>query len=62
VPPLPKRRTAKARQGDRRSHLALIPPHLVECPQCHEMRRPHQVCPSCGTYKGEQVLKPRATK
>jgi large subunit ribosomal protein L32 len=57
VPPLPKRRTSKARQGERRSHLALRPRQLVECPQCHQLRQPHHVCPNCGTYKGEQVLK-----
>jgi large subunit ribosomal protein L32 len=57
VPPLPKRRTSKARQGERRSHLHLTPIALVECPQCHELRPPHQVCPNCGTYRGEQMLK-----
>ncbi|HLZ07181.1 MAG TPA: 50S ribosomal protein L32 [Chloroflexota bacterium] len=57
MPPLPKRRTAKARQGERRSHLALIPQQLVVCPQCHELRPPHRACPSCGTYRGEQVIK-----
>jgi len=30
--------------------------HLVPCPQCHELRRPHHVCPSCGMYRGRQVI------
>lgn len=57
MPPLPKRRTSRARQGERRQHLHITPPHLVECPHCHEMRPSHVVCPNCGMYKGEQVLK-----
>lgn len=57
MPPLPKRKLSKGRRDRRRSHLALKLPALVECPQCHELRRPHHVCPSCGTYKGVDVLK-----
>jgi large subunit ribosomal protein L32 len=30
--------------------------HLVRCPQCGTLRKPHHVCPDCGTYKGESVL------
>jgi len=52
---LPKRKTAQAHQGKRRSHLSVKPPTLVECPQCHSMMRPHHVCVSCGTYQGRQV-------
>ncbi|MGH2457934.1 MAG: 50S ribosomal protein L32 [Chloroflexota bacterium] len=57
MPPLPKRRTSRARQGERRSHLGVTAPQLVACPRCGQMRPSHQVCPSCGTYKGEDVLK-----
>ncbi|HVC33383.1 MAG TPA: 50S ribosomal protein L32 [Chloroflexota bacterium] len=57
MPPLPKRRTAKARQGERRQHLRVATPTLVECPRCSHLRPSHQVCPNCGTYKGEDVLK-----
>lgn len=55
--PLPKRKTARARQGERRSHLHLTAPNLTECPECHEKHLPHRVCPNCGTYRGRQVLK-----
>ena len=26
-----------------------------ECPQCHEPKPPHRVCPNCGYYRGRQV-------
>lgn len=52
----PKQRISRKRRGDRRSHHHLKPLQLVECPQCHNPRLPHHVCPSCGTYRGRQVL------
>lgn len=51
MPPLPKRKYPKARQGKRRSHLALKPTGLTRCPQCRSPRMPHTACPSCGFYK-----------
>ncbi|MDP6347685.1 MAG: 50S ribosomal protein L32 [Dehalococcoidia bacterium] len=54
--PLPKRRTAKARQRKRRSHLHLQGPVLSECPQCHQPRINHHACPHCGQYGGREVI------
>jgi large subunit ribosomal protein L32 len=51
VPPLPKRKYPKARQGKRRSHLALKPQQLATCPQCRLSRLPHTACPTCGFYR-----------
>jgi large subunit ribosomal protein L32 len=31
----------------------------TECPQCHQPKRPHFVCESCGTYDGRQVVEIR---
>ena len=31
-------------------------PQLSLCPQCAAPFRPHRVCPSCGYYKGRQVI------
>ncbi|MBI4187911.1 MAG: 50S ribosomal protein L32 [Chloroflexi bacterium] len=56
MPPLPKRKYAKARQGERRQHIKLSPPSLVECPQCHSPKLPHHVCPTCGSYDGREVI------
>jgi large subunit ribosomal protein L32 len=53
---LPKRKLGKGRKGRRRSHHALPARNLTPCPKCHELRLPHQVCPSCGSYKGVQVI------
>jgi large subunit ribosomal protein L32 len=54
--PLPKRRTAKARQGRRRSHLRLRAAALSNCPQCHQPRLSHRACPHCGYYGGREVI------
>lgn len=51
-----KRRRSKARTASRRAQWKLRAPHLVECPQCHNRRVPHRVCPTCGYYDGRQVI------
>jgi large subunit ribosomal protein L32 len=53
--PNPKRRHSKRRTSTRRAHDFLTKPALAECPNCHEMKQPHQVCPHCGFYKGRAV-------
>lgn len=59
--PLPKRKYAKARQGDRRSHLGVGKPSLDVCPQCHSPKLSHRVCPVCGTYAGREVIEVEAS-
>jgi large subunit ribosomal protein L32 len=59
---LPKRKTSKARRGQRRSHNSLTPPALVNCPQCNSPKLPHQVCPVCGTYAGREVIEIKSPK
>ncbi|HWQ00050.1 MAG TPA: 50S ribosomal protein L32 [Vicinamibacterales bacterium] len=51
----PKRRHSKARTAKRRAHDALRAPGLGTCPQCHEPKLPHRVCPHCGYYDRRQV-------
>ena len=53
--PNPKRRHSKTRTAKRRTHDALKPAALSECPQCHELKQPHRVCRNCGYYDGRQV-------
>ena len=59
---LPKRKTAKARQGKRRSHLGIAPPPLDYCPQCNSPKLPHHVCPVCGNYADREVIKVESPK
>ena len=53
--PNPKRRHSKSRTAKRRTHDTLKPVPVSTCPQCQEAKVPHQVCPTCGSYKGRQV-------
>lgn len=54
--PNPKRRHSQARTAKRRAHDSLKKPVLAECPNCHEPKLPHRVCPACGQYKGREVI------
>ncbi len=54
---VPKRRTSRAKRDKRRSHDAIGQPARSVCPQCKEPKLPHRVCPSCGTYRGREVIK-----
>ena len=53
---LPKKKVSRARRGNRRAHLALTLPTLMNCPQCGSRKLTHHVCPTCGTYNGHQIL------
>ena len=55
---VPKRRVSKARRDKRRSNVwKLDAPELVKCSQCGELKRPHRICPECGSYNGKQYVK-----
>ena len=53
---VPKRKMSKARRDKRRANWKLETPGVTACPQCHEPRMPHHVCPECGYYDGKQVI------
>lgn len=53
---LPKRKISKARRDRRRAHDSLTRPKLVNCDNCGERKLPHILCPSCGFYRGRQVV------
>ncbi|MBO7392994.1 MAG: 50S ribosomal protein L32 [Abditibacteriota bacterium] len=55
--PLPKRRHSNQRTRLRRTHYKLVKRAVGVCPRCHAPAQPHHACPSCGYYKGRQVLK-----
>lgn len=54
--PNPKRRHSKSRRDKRRTHDALHHHSLSECPNCHQPKLPHRICPRCGYYKGNLVM------
>jgi large subunit ribosomal protein L32 len=53
---LPKKKVSRSRRGHRRSHQRLALPTLMTCPECQARKMTHHVCPSCGTYNGNQIL------
>ena len=54
---VPKRKTSKARRDKRRSaNMKMTAPGLSVCPQCHEPKLPHRVCPNCNYYDGKEVV------
>ena len=46
---------SKSKKGMRRSHDRVAVPTIVYCAS-GEPTVPHRACPSCGTYKGRQVV------
>ncbi|MCY4654791.1 MAG: 50S ribosomal protein L32 [Dehalococcoidia bacterium] len=56
MPPLPKKKHSKKRQGGRSAHFAIKGVSLSRCPQCQSARLPHRVCTSCGYYNGREVI------
>jgi large subunit ribosomal protein L32 len=54
---VPKKRTTRAAQGQRRSHDALTAVDLTKCQSCSKPVQPHTVCMACGQYRGRKLLK-----
>ena len=56
---VPKKRTSVSRKGLRRAgqHHKLYRTYTRSCPNCNAAVLPQYVCPSCGTYKGKEVIK-----
>ena len=53
----PKQKHSKARTRTRRSQWKTAAASVISCPNCKSPIRPHHVCPTCGQYRGRQVLK-----
>ena len=54
---VPKRKTSKAKTASRKAaSMKMGAPGLSTCPQCHEPKLPHRVCPTCGFYDGKDVV------
>jgi large subunit ribosomal protein L32 len=53
---VPKRKTSNMRLRTRKAANRWHAPHLSKCPQCGSTVPSHIACPSCGYYRGRQVL------
>jgi large subunit ribosomal protein L32 len=53
---VPKKKQSHSRTAKRRAQHKIGTPAVNSCPQCHSPRRPHRVCPVCGTYAGREVV------
>ena len=61
---VPKQKQSHARTHKRRSQHKVSAPTYNACPQCHSPRRPHRVCPVCGTLRrarGRDAARRRTT-
>jgi RNA polymerase sporulation-specific sigma factor len=61
---LPKNKISHSKTNSRFANWKnrLSTPGLVECPQCHELKKSHVVCPKCGYYDGEQIVSKKEEK
>jgi len=53
---VPKRKVSKSKVRSRRGSHRRPVPAPAPCAECGATHLPHRVCPSCGTYRGRQVL------
>ena len=49
-------KVSKSRRNNRRAHDALMAGNPNECPNCGELKRPHNICASCGFYGDKEVV------
>lgn len=52
----PKNRNSRTKGRMRRTHWKLKTSTLSRCEQCQALKLAHRVCPSCGYYRGRQVV------
>ena len=54
---VPARKVSNTRGRKRRTHYKIEEKTTTKCPNCGATVKPHRVCPSCGFYKGKEVIK-----
>jgi large subunit ribosomal protein L32 len=57
---VPKRKKSKSKTRMRRAVKKVRMRTVKACPQCGAPQEPHRVCPSCGYYRGRQVVSVKA--
>ena len=53
---VPKRKKSKSRVRMRIAHKKASIAEIGKCPACGADIQSHRACPSCGQYRGRQVL------
>ena len=53
---VPKRKTSKMKRRQRQASHKKSFPGSQKCSQCGAAKEPHRICPSCGSYRGRQVM------
>ena len=53
---VPKRKKSKMRIRQRKAHHTFSPAQVSACPGCGAPQQSHRVWPSCGQYRGRQVV------
>lgn len=59
---VPRQRKTKSATKQVRSHHALTRIQFARCQNCGAATMPHDVCGTCGFYKGREVLKKSIVK
>ena len=54
--PVPKRKRSKSRRDKRFANKGLEVKTFMSCAQCSAPTLPHQVCATCGFYKGVKIM------
>ncbi|MBI5195273.1 MAG: 50S ribosomal protein L32 [Nitrospirae bacterium] len=54
--PNPTHRHSRSRRDKRRANWKIEAPNIALCPDCHEPKLPHRICPHCGTYRGKRII------
>jgi large subunit ribosomal protein L32 len=60
--PVPKRKRSRARRDKRFANKGLDVKANTVCKTCQAVLLPHQVCRSCGHYKGVKVMKTKTDR
>lgn len=52
---VPKKKQSKSRRDKRRAQHGIQAPRVNVCPNCHQPKQPHRMCPTCKTYRRREV-------
>lgn len=53
---VPKKKMSRSRTRQRKAAWKVNAVQTSPCPQCGAAKLSHRVCPSCGSYKGREVI------